>query len=1110
MLEHKNFNRLKEHILSEAISARLKEELLNNTGASDFFAVFLSVCDKKERARVFRGRGSTLNAAFENAEKNLISFYIKNKKLFKGDWVKADVVTSFETIPTAQLNSLMVNERWTNFLRTGISFTPDFSCSFLEAELNGNKVLTYYTEKEYNAKKFDYNSCRINLENLNRYLKIYYGAEPVKQIPKKITIFTARGFFCNNDEDGVIHELYNDSMDYGRRRIPEVDASVVKNIIVGASRFLAEQIDSGGRFIYGYYPAFNRKLSDYNIVRHASSLWSLINLYRMSGDKSLVPKLDAAIDYMATYIEHKDAYTAYLVEKKSGEIKLGANGVAIIMFTEYMDVFMSQKYTDIVRKLANGILELQNPTSGEYWHILSFPGFIRKDEYRTVYYDGEATFALARAYTYSKEQKYLDAAKAAVENFIAKDYTKHRDHWVAYSLFEVTKYVDDVRYYEFALRNAEVNLSAIYNRATSFHTYLEMLMASWRTYQRAVKYAVKSDYIMNYDPSNFAKTIYFRARHMLNGYFYPEYAMYMKSPSDVVGSFMVRHHNFRIRIDDIQHFIGGYFFYNLYYSEIRNHLTDEFIKSLDATPAVSELAEVKATALPSVSVYDVEAVFHLNKDFGGELTAVEQRALSRHAMFKAAGINSKLVTLKHNLNPCECMKKYSIGEDEYLNVYDYFQHIRHFKQVNISLEDLFPHTIYKWKKFTFEDEPEVSDYKIYLSKKRIAYAHYVGETLVYINRFDSVGRKTKRSYYDSRGFLSVEKYLDKDEQVILETFFSPDGKKVLEKHYHDIKDGEGKPVLSAIRFKEGKKWRVLQNEDELTALFLDSVLNSKKDLIIVDKNALYIDALKLMKKKVRKAAVIHNRHTGNNEVLTGNIISSYRELFNSLGEFSALVTFTDKQRQEIIRRYNNADKIFAIPEAVPKLLHTSAPSSKAANAPKIITVAEFDQHKRLSLSLLAFSEVIKKLPQAELHLIGYSDEDNEVGRELRELVSALGLEDNVRFRGFVPDMQSEYASAKLYVLTSLYEVFPTELLNAMAHGLPAVSFDIKYGVSELIEDGKTGFLTAENPDELAKKMLLLLTNEAKYEEFSTKAYNKSQSFSEEQFIKKWKKLFLAI
>ena len=193
----------------------------------------------------------------------------------------------------------------------------------------------------------------------------------------------------------------------------------------------------------------------------------------------------------------------------------------------------------------------------------------RKEQFRTVYYDGEATFALCRLYSLTGDEKWLDAAKAAVEHFIDADYVQLKDHWVAYSMNEITKYVDDDRYYTFALRNAQENLDRIYNRDTTYHTYFELLMSTFELYDRMIEKGIHVDYLDNgFDLEYFLKTIYKRADHMLNGYFYPEYAMYMANPNRVLNTFMVRHDGYRVRIDDVQHNVGGYYLYYKNYDKL--------------------------------------------------------------------------------------------------------------------------------------------------------------------------------------------------------------------------------------------------------------------------------------------------------------------------------------------------------------------------------------------------------------------------------------------------------------------------------------------------------------------------------------------------------------
>ena len=371
------------------------------------------------------------------------------------------------------------------------------------------------------------------------------------------------GWLCDGD-DGV-YALSASGLDYGRRRPEIIDGDYVEGLILKASAFLERQIKEDGTFIYGLYPRFDNEIENYNIVRHASTIWSLLCRYRIAPSQELAEHIDQTVGYLLSQIVYKDEDTAYLYEEKDDEIKLGGCGVAVVALTEYMDLFQTDVHREVCRKLGNGILTMLDQESGVYQHVLN-GDFSLKEEMRTVYYDGEATFALCRLYGLTGEQKWLDAAESAVEHFIRADYTQYKDHWVAYSMAEITRYVTDrPDYYVFALDNVQRNQAEIYARDTTYHTYLELLMATFELYDRLVQSGAD---VKGFDQEAFLKTIYARADRMLNGYFYPEYAMYMADPQRIVDTFMVRHDGFRVRIDDVQHNIGGYYLYYKNYDKL--------------------------------------------------------------------------------------------------------------------------------------------------------------------------------------------------------------------------------------------------------------------------------------------------------------------------------------------------------------------------------------------------------------------------------------------------------------------------------------------------------------------------------------------------------------
>lgn len=91
-------------------------------------------------------------------------------------------------------------------------------------------------------------------------------------------------------------------------------------------------------------------------------------------------------------------------------------------------------------------------------------------------------------------------------------------------------------------------------------------------------------------------------------------------------------------------------------------------------------------------------------------------------------------------------------------------------------------------------------------------------------------------------------------------------------------------------------------------------------------------------------------------------------------------------------------------------------------------------------------------------------------------IKKYGLRDNVELTGYVDRDQllNYYQNASIYILPSYYEGLPTSLLEAMSCGIACVATNVP-GNSELIIDGKNGFLTPSNdPIALAGKIQELL------------------------------------
>lgn len=242
----------------------------------------------------------------------------------------------------------------------------------------------------------------------------------------------------------------------------------------------------------------------------------------------------------------------------------------------------------------------------------------------------------------------------------------------------------------------------------------------------------------------------------------------------------------------------------------------------------------------------------------------------------------------------------------------------------------------------------------------------------------------------------------------------------------------------------------------------------------------------------------YRNYEENDTNLVKNLFARFwmKSLVRHLRELDRFVVLTEEDRQA----WKEIPRVDVIPN--PLSFHVKACSRLERK--RVIAVGRYVYQKGFDLLLKAWAVVSRECPGWELAIFGAGNREPymQLAQELGIDMARCSLNNNTQ------DIRKEYMDSSLLVFSSRYEGFGMVLIEAMACGLPVVSFDCPCGPRDIVSPGVDGVLVpAGDTDALAREMVRLMRSDALLREYAGNAVLKARNYEIEHIASRWAALF---
>ena len=221
-----------------------------------------------------------------------------------------------------------------------------------------------------------------------------------------------------------------------------------------------------------------------------------------------------------------------------------------------------------------------------------------------------------------------------------------------------------------------------------------------------------------------------------------------------------------------------------------------------------------------------------------------------------------------------------------------------------------------------------------------------------------------------------------------------------------------------------------------------------------------------------------------------------RNLVSHLKRLDRFVVLTEEDKASWIELNN----VIVIPDPLAFTIDEVSPLTNK----RVIAVGRYVYQKGFDLLLQAWAKMENQHSDWELVVYGMGDRD-----PYEQIIDDLRIDrSRCHLYGSTPDIKKEYLNSSLFVFSSRFEGFGMVLIEAMACGLPVVSFDCPCGPKDIVRHDEDGMLVPSgDTDSLAGAMHKLMSDDGLRKGMASKAIINVRRYQLDEIAQRWKTLF---